>query len=409
MTMDDTQQIQIMNDGLDLKLALDQYATETDIGHEDNILANILADSKYYNLDQMTSFVKSLNTKKKQFSILHLNIQSLPAKYDKLKMMLSQLQDQNLVLDVILLCETFLHEGNMNLFKLPGYNLISRNRSQMKGGGVAIYIHSNISYTIRDDIAAFVEGEYETVFIETVINAKKTLIGEIYRPPGTNATKSVEYYENMLDKLKHEKQVILGTDSNFNLLRIEDHPQTANFFNVLLANSFLPSISKPTRITEHTATLIDNIFLNNLTDNIEVNSGLLLEDISDHLPIFCILNVIKTQVRAIDDYTTVERRHITPERIDKLNIELGKINWDYLNDMQTNEAYEDFTGKLNKILDEVVPKVKMKIKSTQVIRDPWITKGLLTSSVTASTLYRKSIGKSKIDNAYTNHIQYRNR
>jgi hypothetical protein len=49
---------------------------------------------------------------------------------------------------------------------------------------------------------------------------------------------------------------------------------------------FFPIITLPTRITSHTATLIDNIFTNH-PDNYSF-SGLLLSDISDHLPIFYI-------------------------------------------------------------------------------------------------------------------------
>ena len=44
---------------------------------------------------------------------------------------------------------------------------------------------------------------------------------------------------------------------------------------------FFPLITRPTRITSNTATLIDNIFTNNL-NNLSV-SGLMFCDISDHL------------------------------------------------------------------------------------------------------------------------------
>ena len=45
-----------------------------------------------------------------------------------------------------------------------------------------------------------------------------------------------------------------------------------------------PLINKPSRITEFSQTLIDNIFTNNIeTVN---NSGLLINDITDHLPVF---------------------------------------------------------------------------------------------------------------------------
>jgi hypothetical protein len=58
---------------------------------------------------------------------------------------------------------------------------------------------------------------------------------------------------------------------------------------------FFPLITLPTRITAHTATVIDNIFTNN-SDNHSLN-GLFPSDISDHLPIFC---VSKNQVTDLD-------------------------------------------------------------------------------------------------------------
>ena len=49
---------------------------------------------------------------------------------------------------------------------------------------------------------------------------------------------------------------------------------------------FFPLIMRPTRITCHSATLIDNIFVNQFFDR--SRSGLFFTDISDHLPIFSI-------------------------------------------------------------------------------------------------------------------------
>ena len=43
-------------------------------------------------------------------------------------------------------------------------------------------------------------------------------------------------------------------------------------------------MTKPTRITSHTATLIDHIYTNSVNRLI---SGVIPVDISDHLPIFC--------------------------------------------------------------------------------------------------------------------------
>ena len=51
---------------------------------------------------------------------------------------------------------------------------------------------------------------------------------------------------------------------------------------------FFPLITRPTRITERRASLIDNIFTNDpLSQSV---SGLFINDISDHLPIFSLIS-----------------------------------------------------------------------------------------------------------------------
>ena len=51
--------------------------------------------------------------------------------------------------------------------------------------------------------------------------------------------------------------------------------------DMLHSNNVLPIITKPTRITNYTATLIDHIYSNNTNQMI---SGIATIDISDHLP-----------------------------------------------------------------------------------------------------------------------------
>ncbi|CAH3173499.1 unnamed protein product, partial [Porites evermanni] len=59
----------------------------------------------------------------------------------------------------------------------------------------------------------------------------------------------------------------------------------------LLSLGFMPIITKPTRITDHTATLIDHIYTN--TPEKLIKSGLCLADISDHLPLNRIMHATK--------------------------------------------------------------------------------------------------------------------
>jgi hypothetical protein len=58
---------------------------------------------------------------------------------------------------------------------------------------------------------------------------------------------------------------------------------------MLYTNNFLPTITKPTRLTDHSKTFIDHIYTNAPIDNI--TSGIGLFDLSDHLPVFCLINM----------------------------------------------------------------------------------------------------------------------
>ena len=73
-------------------------------------------------------------------------------------------------------------------------------------------------------------------------------------------------------------------DFNNDLLKLDLNDNSNSFINLMFSSAFYPTISKPTRITKSTATLIDNIFSNTLEE--ECETGLLLTDLSDHLPVF---------------------------------------------------------------------------------------------------------------------------
>ena len=86
------------------------------------------------------------------------SIQGLSSKFDQLQTLLSELSDAHVEIDYILLCETFVNDDNANLFQLPNYNFIYKNRKIKAKGGVAIYIRDNIQYNLREDLSIFIEG-----------------------------------------------------------------------------------------------------------------------------------------------------------------------------------------------------------------------------------------------------------
>ena len=96
--------------------------------------------------------LSSNENKKDEIIILHLNIQSIKNKYDRFKLFLQGLVQNNELPDIILLCETFLTNDIEHLFQIQGYNMETTNREDKKGGGVAILVRNNISYKIESII-----------------------------------------------------------------------------------------------------------------------------------------------------------------------------------------------------------------------------------------------------------------
>ena len=89
--------------------------------------------------------------------------------------------------------------------------------------------------------------------------------------------------EPLISSLDPRVTTYIMGDFNINLL---DHNLSApveNFINQMISKNFLPIINRPTRVTPHSCTLIDNIFFNTV-DEVE-SSGVITTNISHHYPV----------------------------------------------------------------------------------------------------------------------------
>ena len=139
-------------------------------------------------------------------------------------------------------------------------------RSTKSGGGVALFVRNGIDYHVRNYLTVMNES-LETLFIEIDKEVMKSenniIIGLLYRPPGTDKSIFSEELNTICTRIKPERKIchMIG-DYNSNLLNAESHPPTQDFLNCMYSNSFFPVITKPTRVTSSSATLIDNLFTN---------------------------------------------------------------------------------------------------------------------------------------------------
>ena len=181
--------------------------------------------------------------------------------------------------------------------------------------------------------------------------------------------------------------VLLGV-FNINLLNFETHKPTKEFINTMCINFYEPHIIKPTIITYHTATLIDNIFFNSL--DLFAISGNIIYDLSDHLPNFLIINEITMLPDSKDNIYKQYFSNINEELV--LN-DFASIQWqDVFSESQNvNQLFEVFFPKCSEIVIKHFPLKKPSRKEDKFNSKPWISKVLRKFINYNNILYRQFI------------------
>ena len=339
-------------------------------------------NSKYYS---PTEFLAHKFSKSK-FSILHLNIASLQSHINELRELLALL---NYPFDLIAISETKLKKDCdivVNI-DLEGYQL-EKTPTETFFGGVALYVRNYFSnYKVRKELGYSDKNVAESIFVELERKNQKNIIaGCIYRLHSELANFNKNFLSKILKKLtKHKnKTVFLCGDFNANLLAAEEHSSTESFYEDLACESFQPLILQPTRVTSHSATLIDNIFCNDLT--VQTEGGNLTTSISDHFPQFAIIdNINKDQRRR----TPIISRSYKNLNSDEFENELREIDWVTLLVNKTSEESTNFFfNKINTLLDVMAPYKRLTRKEMKTENSPWITRGILKSIKNRDKLHK---------------------
>ena len=92
------------------------------------------------------------------------------------------------------------------------------------------------------------------------------VIGALYRHPGSNALVFCEKLNATLSNLNKSNKKFLILDLNLNTTVCNQHPHANDYLNILSSNAAFPLITKPTRITSISLTLLDHI-VTNITQN----------------------------------------------------------------------------------------------------------------------------------------------
>ena len=148
-------------------------------------------------------------------------------------------------------------------------------------------------------------------------------------------------------------------DFNINLLNYDRYTLTDDFINLMFSSHFMHSILHPSRITDTSSTLIDNIFLSNVTDS-NILSGNLLSMISDHLPQFAILKDNAPEYKNTSYFAQDFRKFDEASFLS----ECSELDISYLNDESTdlNKKVDTFLRNLDKLIKKHCPRKKLNKK-----------------------------------------------
>ena len=279
-------------------------------------------------------------------------------------------------------------------------------RKSNKGGGLITYVKKDLcnlsDISIKEELSFNDDpkfGEFLTLEIKFK-RRKNVIICNYYRSPSGIVSSFLEKFNALHSKLTRHKNKILFLmgDGNINLLEYGKFDGTTNFVDKMNEHNLAPIISRPTRITSHTATLIDHIFTNSCQS--VTRSGVISESISDHLATFvCILmDPKKENCKLQNEDIGSQSRLINEGTIENFESEMKLIDWSFLYRISdANSKYTAFSEKYQEIYERNFPIIKKKM-SRRKHPKPWILEWLQCACDRKNRLYQNFVKTPSAEN-----------
>ncbi|KAK6166964.1 hypothetical protein SNE40_022160 [Patella caerulea] len=225
------------------------------------------------------SFSNPFITKRLGFKLCHLNINRFYSKFDEVK---DFILDESNKIDILGLTETFLHSKiNVAYINISNFEIIRKDRCNKIGGGLIMYVKSNIIFKRRPDLEI---GDIETIWIEITPKYRKSfLLCLVYRPLASNLN-WYNIFESPLNIINSSNIPLyimgdINIDFNVNVPK--------QWSEILTINNLHQLVDSPTRCTQNTETTIDHLYTNAPDTVIELNVP--VYGLSDHYPVIFII------------------------------------------------------------------------------------------------------------------------
>ena len=302
---------------------------------------------------------------------LGLNIRSLLPKLSEVKLLVLKTNAS-----VLCLSETWLdHSITDSEISIPSYSIVRKDRDR-HGGGVCLYIKSNLPYNCRPDLD---REDLEMIWVELLLNkTKPILISSTYRPP-TQAN-FIDHFDEILSTMDTSLETYILGDMNICMKGL-DSPYLRHYNQTIQAYSLKQLITDPTRVTAECSSIIDHI-LSNTNEKVK-NRGVLPLGISDHFLTYCIR---KTTKQKFNCHNTVTLRSMKNYNKSQLSDKLNAIDWSLVYSCSSpNDACSMFYANLTPVINDIAPLKTVRIKQST---EPWMDSNILAKINQRNSLLR---------------------
>ena len=384
-------------DGVDLSETtslthlLDRHDADNDLEE-----VHIIKHSPFYSEAQFTQLL----TTQAGLCILNLNIRNIYTNLEEFRFFIDRVSISSPI-SAICLNECWIKaDSDLSSLNIPNYNMFCLRGSREGHGhcGLVIYIHEqfnakNISFNQESTAWDYlcIEMSYKKP------NSKKYILCNIYRLPGMIVEEFkifVDEFSSFLTSIRNLKHsAFICGDYNIDLLKINSNKHFGSYFDRITAKGFFPRITLPTRLSETndycTNTLIDNILTNDIDDNSKSQSGILINDISDHKMIFT-FQENNLYIDKYDKFIEIETKNeVSMKDFDN---ELKSLNiYDQLDHMLNHnpqENYDTFTHLVQFAKEKHLPKRMVKYNKKKHKKCKWMTNEILKSINKKDKMYK---------------------
>lgn len=214
--------------------------------------------------DEMTTGLK----------VIHINIRSYFKNIDNLLIIL---QDLTTKYDIIALSETWL-DGNKQIYDIDGYDYYVTTDNWNRNDGVLVYVRSDIPALSRQ----ITLGEARALELTFTTDNRQYNILTTYRSPSMNFHSFAAALQSHYSKTVKGTTYLFMGDTNIDISHnVINSIEKDLYLDILLTAGFSICIDKPTRVTAHSETCIDHIFIIH-PDHQGVTAAVYECDITDH-------------------------------------------------------------------------------------------------------------------------------